>query len=57
MNTFTAVDSIVVTEWAWGFSFSMTFIPVRPEYSCSLREIVMMESLNDWEFDKVVQFG
>ena len=32
-------------------------IPVRPEYSCSPREIVMMESLNDWKFANLVQFG
>ena len=30
---------------------------VRTEYACSLREIVMMESLNDWKLGNLVQFG
>jgi hypothetical protein len=32
-------------------------VVVRPEYSCSLREIVMMQSLNGWKFGNLVQFG
>ena len=30
---------------------------VRPEYSCNPREIIMMESLNNWKFGNLVQFG
>ncbi len=32
-------------------------MPVRPEYSCSPWKIIMMESLNDWKFDDLAQFG
>ncbi len=31
--------------------------PVRPEYSCKPWKIIMMESLNDWEFGNLAQFG
>ena len=30
---------------------------VRPEYSCRPWKVLMMESLNDWEFDDLTQFG
>ena len=37
--------------------FPLLVSVVRPEYSCGLREIVMMESLNDWKLGNLVQFG
>ncbi len=33
------------------------YVGVRPEYSCRPWKVIMMESLNDWEFDDLTQFG
>jgi hypothetical protein len=30
---------------------------VRPEYSCSLGKIKMVEPLNDWKLDNLTGFG
>ena len=33
-----------------------TPLPVRPEYSCSLRKIDMVKAVNGWEFNNIAGF-